>query len=143
VFLREYQLVSGKPAQTGLMLDGGHCAPRPTNIPGDQICNIGNWADVKHQAATVLGIQLIDTDIFDVPKLVTDPYGHFKPGANGFPQMIFPGAGTPCIPAVSGAHCVEGNLATPILTAGSMKTGHAFLNDVAHNAGTSAWPRAR
>ena len=69
VFLREYQMVAGKPAQTGLVLDGGHCAPRGTGIPGDQICNIGNWADVKNQARTMLGIQLVDTDIFDVPKL--------------------------------------------------------------------------
>ncbi len=94
VFLREYHVVAGKPAQTGLVLDGGHCAPRATGIPGDQICNIGNWADVKNQARTMLGIQLVDTDIFDVPMLVTDPYGHFKPGPNGFPQMMLTGGGT-------------------------------------------------
>src|SRR5205823_5653348 len=64
VFLREYAMalsngtlcvadpvshnfaVGCKPIQTGLMLDGGFCAPRPTGIPGDNICNIGNWNDV-------------------------------------------------------------------------------------------------
>src|SRR3954454_21825508 len=90
VFLRAYALnAQGKPIQTGLMLDNQQfCAPRPTGIPGDNICNVGNWNDVKHQASTMLGIQLVDQDIFDVPLLLTDPYGHFKPGPNGFPQMV-------------------------------------------------------
>src|SRR5207237_2293655 len=87
VFLREYaQNALGKPVQTGKVLDGGFCAPRPTGIPGDNICNIGHWNDVKLQTRTKLGIQLVDQDIFDVPLLLTDPYGNFKPGPNGFPQ---------------------------------------------------------
>src|SRR5205085_7543696 len=66
VFLREYaQNAQGKPIQTGLVLDGGFCAPRPTGIPGDNICNIGSWADVKLQSARLLGIQLLDSDLFD------------------------------------------------------------------------------
>src|SRR5207302_11367084 len=45
VFLRQYALdAGGRPVPDGKVLDGGHCAPRGTGIPGDQICNIGNWA---------------------------------------------------------------------------------------------------
>ena len=78
------------------MIDNlAHCAPRPTGIPGDNICNIGNWADVKSQARTMLGIRLVDSDIFDVPLILTDAYGHFKPGPARVPQMIFPAPGPP------------------------------------------------
>src|SRR5678815_403895 len=91
VFLRQYALAGGKPVQTGRVLDGGFCAPRGTGIPGDDICNIANWAEVKAQARTRLGIQLTDSDIFDVPLILTDPYGHFKPGPNGFPRLVLPG----------------------------------------------------
>src|SRR5262249_42173745 len=87
VFLRMYALnAQGKPVQTGKMLDGDHCTPRPTGIAGDDICNIGNWNDVKRQARQMLGIRLQDTDVLDVPLVVTDQYGHFRPGPNGFPQ---------------------------------------------------------
>src|SRR5438105_306935 len=92
VFLRQYEMSTGKPLPDGKVLDGGHCAPRGTNIPGDDICNIGNWAEVKAQAATKLGIRLTDADLFDVPRIVTDAYGHFKPGPlRGFPQLVRPG----------------------------------------------------
>src|SRR5438067_6920692 len=92
VFLRQYEMSTGRPLPDGKVLDGGHCSPRGTGIPGDEICNIGNWADVKAQAATKLGIQLTDADLFDVPKIVTDAYGHFKPGPlRGFPQLVRPG----------------------------------------------------
>jgi len=67
------------------------CAPRGTGIPGDNICNIANWAEVKAQARTMLGIRLTDSDVFDVPLILTDPYGHFKPGPNGFPRLVLPG----------------------------------------------------
>src|SRR5262245_51570229 len=67
VFLRQYVSdAAGKPAFTGKMLDGDHCVGRPTgpggapSTTGDDICNIGNWAQVKTQAATVFGIQLTD-----------------------------------------------------------------------------------
>src|SRR5712692_4315954 len=74
VFLRQYVLVGGKPVQDGKMLDGGFCSPRGTGLPGDQICNIGNWGEVKAQAATKLGIRITDADLFNVPLLLTDPY---------------------------------------------------------------------
>src|SRR2546428_556870 len=49
VFLRQYVMVGGKPVQDGKVLDGGFCSPRGTGIPGDDICNIGNWNEVKAQ----------------------------------------------------------------------------------------------
>src|SRR2546425_958749 len=138
VFLRQYAMVAGRPAQTGKVLDGGFCAPRPTGIPGDDICNIGNWNDVKAQASTRLGIQLHDQDVFNTPLLLTDPYGHFNPGPRGFPQLVTP---LPCpaggVPA--GAVCLlEGdptaNGGLGVDNAPAFRTGHQFLNDIAHNA---------
>src|SRR2546425_12528072 len=133
VFLRQYVMVNvplpgdpaaTRPVQDGKMLDGGFCAPRGTGIPGDNICNIGNWGQVKAQAATMLGILLTDADIFNVPLLLTDPYGHFKPGPNGFPQIV----------TTTGP--VEGSLAGGGLAipATALRTNHQFLNDVAHSA---------
>jgi len=128
VFLRQYLLSGGRPQQTGLMLDGGFCAPRNGGSPGEQICNIGNWSEVKSQSAHILGIQLVDQDVLNVPLILTDPYGHFKPGPSGFPMMIRPGN-----------VLVEGNPAANggqgvLVPDDAFRTGHAFLNDIAHNA---------
>ena len=91
VFLRSYVLTANGPVPDGKVLDNlDHCSPRGTGFVGDTICNIGTWADVKAQAASKLGIKLVDRDVFDVPLLLTDPYGHFKPGPHGFPQMVRP-----------------------------------------------------
>jgi Ca2+-binding RTX toxin-like protein len=138
VFLRQYVMVGGRPFQDGKVLDGGFCAPRGTGIPGDQICNIGNWAEVKTQSSTKLGIWLNDRDVFDVPLLLTDPYGHFKAGAHGFPQLVLPlpcpaggvPAGTVCL--LEGNPTANGGLGVDIAPA--FRTGHQFLNDIAHNA---------
>src|SRR3954467_8764775 len=125
VFLRQYDISTGRPLPDGKVLDGGHCSARGTGIPGDDICNIGNWAEVKAQAATKLGIRLTDADLFDVPKILTDPYGHFKPGPRGFPQLVRVGnvlvEGNPA----GGGIAIPGDV---------LRTGHAFLNDIAHNA---------
>src|SRR5882672_8612296 len=124
VFLRQYVLVGGKPVQDGRMLDGGFCSPRGTGLAGDQICNIGNWGEVKAQAATKLGIRITDADLFNVPLLLTDPYGHFKSGPNGFPQIV------------TATGLVEGSLAGGgvAIPANALRTNHQFLNDVAHSA---------
>jgi Ca2+-binding RTX toxin-like protein len=126
VFLREYELNGlGRPVATGRLIDG-------------DTGGIGNWAEVKAQAASMLGIQLVDADIDNVPLLRTDAYGRFIPGANGFAQFII-GLGadglantdddvlTPANPADNG------NLGT-LVPANALRTGHAFLNDIAHNA---------
>ena len=41
-------------------------------------------ANVKAQAADMLGIQLTDDDVGKVPLLRTDPYGNFIPDADGY-----------------------------------------------------------
>src|SRR3954467_2982000 len=128
VFLRQYEMSTGRPLPDGKVLDGGHCSPRGTGIPGDEICNIGNWAEVKAQAATKLGIQLTDPDVFDVPLIATDAYGHFKPGPRGFPQLVRPGN-----VLVEGNPTANGGLGIAI-PADALRTGHGFLNDIAHNA---------
>ena len=132
VFLREYTTVGGRPAQTGLVLDGGFCAPRNGGSPGEQICNIGNWAEVKDQASNVLGIHLVDADVLNVPLIVADPYGHFKPGPlRGMPMMVRPGnvllEGDPTVVNADGRRGVS-------VPDDAFRTGHAFLNDIAHNA---------
>jgi Ca2+-binding RTX toxin-like protein len=113
-FLREYELdSSGRPVATGHLLDGA-------------AGGLATWADVKAQALNVLGIELNDFNIHSVPEIIVDPYGNFVPGANGFPQLVRSFG-----PLVA----VEGNLATPVRTAdGQVSTGHAFLDDIAHNA---------
>ena len=128
VFLREYVMTNLRPTQTGRVADGGHCVQRATNLPGDNICNIANWNEVKAQAATMLGIRLLDQDVFNVPMILTDPYGHFKPGSLGFPQIMLTGGGL-----------LQGNPAANAgagvsIPANALRTGHAFLNDIAHAA---------
>src|SRR5262245_7523786 len=134
VFLRQYAMVGGRPVQTGKVLDGGNCAPRPTGIPGDAICNIGTWADVKLQARTMLGIALTDYLVGDVPAVLVDPYGHFKPGPRGFPQLMLAGGGLlegdPAANGGLGVPITDGTGGTPVV----LRTGHQFLNDIAHNA---------
>jgi len=116
-FLREYELVGGKPVPTGKLLDGDPVTP------GGPRTGLATWADIKEQAATVLGIELDDMDVHDVPLLVTDPYGHFIPGPNGFPQLV-----------VSNNGRIEGNLASPVDGTQALGSGVAFLDDIAHAA---------
>ncbi|WGV15870.1 peroxidase family protein [Fuscovulum ytuae] len=115
VFLREYVMVDGKPVATGHMLESATGGP-PT------------WADIKDQARNMLGIELSDLNVHSVPAVLTDLYGEFVRGANGFPQLV----------TTSGA--VEGQLPTtdggPALTTtlNALSAGRAFLNDIAHDA---------
>ncbi len=120
VFLREYQLVNQRPEDTGRLLegDGG---------------GLATWAEVKAAAASNLGIALSDDDVLDGPMIVTDLYGQFTPGPNGLPQLM------------TATGPVEGNLAVPVSPSavGALRTGHAFLVDIAHNAvPTAAGPDA-
>ncbi len=118
VFLREYAATAtGAPAPTGRMLTG----------PGD---GLATWAATKEQARTLLGIALTDADVVDVPLLATDPYGRFVPGPNGHPQLVVADPAAP-----NGQRLVEGDPAAPVPTTGALRTGHAFLDDIAHHAG--------
>ena len=116
-FLREYAASpAGVPMATGRMLTG----------PGD---GLATWAATKEQARTLLGIALTDADVVDVPLLATDPYGRFVPGPNGRPQLVVADAAAP-----NGQRLVEGDPAAPVPTTGALRTGHAFLDDIAHHA---------
>src|SRR5690606_12752460 len=76
VFLRQYELNgAGEPVATGNLIQGS-------------AGGMATWADVKAQAAEFLGIQLLDTDVGNVPLLATDEYGNFIRGLNGFPQIV-------------------------------------------------------
>jgi Ca2+-binding RTX toxin-like protein len=117
VFLREYAMVGGKPLATGRLLDGEHGA--------------GNWAEVKAQAAQMLGVQLIDTDIFNVPLLATDRYGEFLRGQNGFVQFVTASGLVEAGPGPDGK-----GMPVP---ANALRTGHEFLADIAHAATPGNW----
>jgi Ca2+-binding RTX toxin-like protein len=118
VFLREYHLVGGVPAATGRLLEGASGG-------------LATWADIKAQAASMLGIQLTDGDVVNIPLIYTDAYGEFIRGANGLPQIV-----TSINPDGTPATTVEGNTGAPVNTfgAGAMRIGHAFLDDIAHAA---------
>ncbi len=82
VFLREYSFDNpltpaietvGPPRSTGRMIDGAGG-------------NIGNWAEVKAQAAAMLGVGLVDSDVSNVPLLVTDAYGYLRRNAARLPD---------------------------------------------------------
>src|SRR5215207_2383402 len=117
VFLRQYVLnAAGDPVSTGKLIEGGNGG-------------MATWADVKAQAATLLGIRLLDSDVGNVPLLATDQYGEFIRGPNGYPQIVMAGNPPTLVegdPTANGGHGV--------LTAGAVRTGHAFLADIAHSA---------
>jgi putative cell wall-binding protein len=122
VFLREYELVGGVPRATGHLLDGADGG-------------LATWNDIKIQAREVLGIALglapgatpgpagsDYPDVLQVPQVMVDEYGNFVPGANGFPQLV------------TTTGLVQGNLGSPVSTANALRTGNAFLDDIAHGA---------
>ena len=115
VFLREYELVGGVPRTTGRLIEGENGG-------------MAKWRDVKRQAREVLGIELTDADLLDVPLLLTDLYGNFVPAENGFPQIL---AGDPADP-----RRVPGSLAGngTDVPDDALGTGHAFLDDIAHGS---------
>jgi len=115
VFLREYALnAQGRPVATGNLLDGADGG-------------LSTWADVKAQALNMLGIALTDADVLNVPLLATDQFGKFIPHpVTGFAQIVI-SAGPPPVLA-------SGTPDAPITTAGAVRTGHAFLDDISHNA---------
>ncbi|MEK7760183.1 MAG: peroxidase family protein [Nitrospirota bacterium] len=153
VFLREYVRVDNQTLATGRLIDGSAAS-------GSLAGAIGNWAEVKAQALTMLGIQLNDFDVHNVPLLVTDQYGKFIPGANGYAQVVAQvqiiDTATGLVVGIQDANLnisgtalgldlanlpVPGGL--PALGAGLqyktvvIGTGHAFLNDIAHHAAPS------
>jgi Ca2+-binding RTX toxin-like protein len=121
VFLRQYELnADGDPVATGKLIEGGNGG-------------MATWADLKAQAADLLGIQLLDVDVGNIPLLATDEYGNFLRGPNGYPQIVMQGLNPGDPPfLVEGDPAANGGLG--VLVAGAVRTGHAFLADIAHNA---------
>lgn len=126
VFLREYAMVDGKPLATGRMLDGDN-GGLPT------------WKDIKDQARELLGIELTDRDVFNIPLIRTDLYGEFIRDENGFPQVII-GIGPDGIPNTEDDVVMSGTPSAPAKLNPAdggiepVRTSHAFLDDIAHNA---------
>ncbi|MGW6173955.1 Ig-like domain-containing protein, partial [Arthrobacter sp. NPDC055138] len=112
VFLRDYELnESGDPVSTGELIEGA---------PG----GMATWADIKAQAASMLGLELSDADVVNIPMLATDQYGRFLRGPNGLPQYI-----------TQDNQFVEGNLENPVAPpANVQRIGIAFLDDISHFA---------
>ena len=138
VFLRAYELnAAGAPVATGKLITN-----RDLGVDGKfgtaddhEIGGMATWAVVKAQARAVLGINLTDANVFDVPLLATDPYGNFIKGPHGLPQVVMKGADG--IGGTADDILVEGNLAAPISLANAVGTGHQFLIDIAHSADPS------
>ncbi|MBP6012573.1 MAG: hypothetical protein KBA31_10130 [Alphaproteobacteria bacterium] len=145
-FLREYIVgVDGKLHSTGKMLqhttgagaDGIRGDDQATlNVDesaDDARSGMATWADLKANALK-FGLILGDQGVGDVPLLATDAYGNYIPGANGHVQVIVNVGGVPTQ--------FELNPQTPLTLAqvataagGTvMFTGHAFINDMAHEA---------
>lgn len=118
VFLREYANNSeGKPVSTGKLL-GGPAGPTAGGM--------ATWATTKEQAATLLGLRLVDADATNVPMMAVDPYGKFLPGPNGLPQYV------------TTTGLVEGSIASPVpVPANVLYFATPFLTDIAHNANPS------
>ncbi len=119
VFLREYTTdADGNTVATGNLLSGEY--------------GIANWTEVKEQAATMLGVQLTDQDVFNVPLLATDRYGEYLRGDNGYVQFVTQNAdGT--LTLVEADPTANGGLGMLVPT-NAVRTDHAFLNDIAHDA---------
>jgi Ca2+-binding RTX toxin-like protein len=127
VFLREYALDgAGHPQSTGRLL-------------GNADGSMANWGDVKVQTANLLGIQLVDTDVGNIPMIAADPYGNFIPGPSGFPQLVT-GMGVDGVAGTSDDVLLEGNPGAPVATSTALRINTAFLNDIAHSAAPSGAP---
>ena len=145
VFHREYVMRA----------DGAHSTGRLLNGNTDSGGGLATWADLKAQSISMLGIELNDFNIHSIPLLATDHYGNFIPGDNGFAQVvmkfeILDGTGAvvrtvqTLVEGVAGGLDInDASLTHPSVVLGVgevssrasfVSTGHAFLDDIAHNA---------
>ena len=82
----------------------------------------------------MLGIDLTDANVGNVPLLRTDPYGKFIPDpVTGFAQVIV-GLGADGVPNTADDIVISGTAANPVNLNTAVLTGHAFLDDIAHAA---------
>ena len=122
VFVRQYVLGGdGKPVATGKLIEGGNGG-------------MATWAELKVEAKDKLGILLTDDDVGKVPLLRTDQYGNFIPHpVTGFAQVIT-GIGADLVPNTADDIVISGTPSAPVGLATAIRTNHAFLADIAHNA---------
>ena len=108
VFLREYITgPDGKTVATGRLLDGDR--------------GLATWADVKEQAREMLGIDLTDANVGNIPLLRTDPYGNFIPDpVTGFAQVIV-GLGADGVPNTSDDVTISGTPTNPASLADAIR----------------------
>jgi Ca2+-binding RTX toxin-like protein len=136
VFMRDYACFTDAASTTAVACEVGTSAPVSTGelLHSAIAHNISNWTEVKTNARQKLGIELSDYDVTNVPLLVTDEFGRFIKGPNGYPVV-----------AMKDGSFQEGNPANPVKTADFsqasianvdlvLRTGHAFLDDIAHGA---------
>ncbi|HEY4136577.1 MAG TPA: peroxidase family protein [Alphaproteobacteria bacterium] len=120
VFLRQYEVnADGHPVSTGKLIEGANGG-------------MATWGEVKAQAL-MLGILLTDQDVGNVPLLRTDQYGNFIPNAAGYAQVIT-GIGADGIPNTADDVVISGTPGSPVALTAAVRTGHAFLADIAHDA---------
>jgi hypothetical protein len=97
---------------------------------------MATWGVMKAQARDLLGIELTDTDVANIPLLATDPYGNSIPGPHDFPMVMIKGpdglSNTADDFLVEGDPTANGRLGISIVNA--VRTGHQFLIDIAHSA---------
>ncbi|EJM87719.1 peroxidase family protein [Pseudomonas sp. GM60] len=142
VFLREYVInAAGDPVATGRLITnrdlGADGEFGTADDGGAENGGMATWAVVKAQARDILGINLTDADVHNVPLLATDAYGNFIRGPGGMPQVVMRiSNGTDGIAGTADdiTQLVEGNRDAPISLANAVSTGHGFLDDIAHNA---------
>ncbi len=131
VFLREYvDNAAGRPVSTGRLLGGLGEGQTYTGAP-DGRSGLSTWASVKKQASDLLGIQLRDSDVTDVPMIATDPYGRFLPGPDrGLPQFVTRHG------LVEADTTQDGGKGTPVPN-DVLHFDTPFVTDIAHNADPS------
>ena len=124
VFLREYELrdhdgdagTPDVPVDTGRLLDG--------TLPGGGTGGLATWTDVKRQAREVLGIDLVDVDVLDVPQVDVGPLRQLRPRRR---------TASRCCRwrTAPRSRATRAPRSPPRAPRG---TNHAFLDDIAHGA---------
>src|SRR5262245_885065 len=139
VFLRAYEIgPDGQPHATGKLIENRNLGADGVFGTADapSIGGMSTWAVVKAQAHDILGINLTDADVGNVPLLATDAYGNYIRGPHGLPQVVMQTPGTDGIfgTADDGTTLVEGNRVAPIHLTHALRTRHQFLIDIAATA---------
>ena len=131
ILLRHYEMVGGKPQNSGRLLNGfGNDKILDTADDG----GMATWDTAQLQAAMKLGLLLDDFDGASIPKILADVYGKFIPGPDfGLPQLVI--GENPDGTLV----LREGNLDSPVDASQALRAGHSFFLDVAHTANPGAF----